>query len=104
MDATRWSIGIQGDRGVRYEQIIWLGTSIQNERSPQIEDLANDLRELQPTISTLDAMVRTKLLQEVIPQMLQRELIYRDVLTVSASYSSKLIGWVEIPPYLPDGS
>ena len=93
---TSWLVGIQGDRGVRYKQIIWLGVSIQDERSPQVESIACNLRELEPSVSTLDAVVRARLLRDVIPEALQRELIYSGALIASASYASKLIGWIEI--------
>ncbi len=93
---TIWLVGIQGDRSVRYEQIIWLGVSTQDERSPQIESIAHNLRDLEASVSTLDAVVRARLLRDVIPQALQRELIHSGTLIASASYASKLIGWIEI--------
>ena len=95
---TIWHVSIQEERGGRQEQVISLGVSVQNERSSQIESIIYSLQELRPVHHTLDSTVRTNLLQNVIPQVLQRELIYRGMLFSSASYTAKLIAWIEILP------
>jgi hypothetical protein len=92
---TFWHIHIHGPGGQYQQRIVPIGVDENRERSRAVERLAGRLRELQPSAITSNPD-RRKAIAERIPEMLQRELSHKGWLPENASFSSKLIAWVEI--------
>jgi ERCC4-related helicase len=94
---TFWHVHIHGPGGQYQQRVVPIGIDEAHERSRIIERMAPRLREMQPTqqLLTSDSQPR-KAIADRIPEMLQRELSHKGWLPENASFSSKLLAWVEI--------
>ena len=94
---TVWHIQVHGSGGRYHQRIISLGIDENGQRSRDLERLDHSLTELEPArTSVFDAENRRRLATTTLPEMLRRELTYKGILTDDASFSSRLLAWVEI--------
>jgi hypothetical protein len=94
---TFWHIHVHGPGGQYQQRIVPIGIDGNGERSMVIERLTTHLREIQPHAFVISTSPKPRgLLAEIIPEMLQRELTMKGWLPENASYSSKLLAWIEV--------
>jgi ERCC4-related helicase len=94
---TCWHVHIHGRGGQYRQQIVVLGIDQRGERSRLIERAVDQMRDLHPAPdSTLLLETRLNLARSTFPELLRRELLHKGVLGDEASFSSRLLAWVEI--------
>jgi hypothetical protein len=94
---TFWHIQIHGTGGQFHQGVVPLGVDEQGERCRAVEQLADTIRELLKfDTAILEPDERRRLASSVLPEMLRRELSYQGLLNDDASFSSKLLAWIEI--------
>jgi hypothetical protein len=94
---TVWHVQVHGSGGQFHQRIVTLGVDEHGERSRDLERLDDSWHELQAArTSVFDAENRRRLVTTTLPEMLRRELSYKGVLTDDASFSSRLLAWVEV--------
>lgn len=102
---TIWQVVIQVAGGQLKQQVVRLGTTLDRERSTQLEHLGKDLLSLQVSeTSEIDLKQIGSLVNGTTTEMLRRDLAHAGVLTQEASFSKRLIGLVVIvrkPNYTP---
>lgn len=90
-----WYVEVQGEKRERKPHIIPVSIDLNGNRFPkwekQIEELLN-----RPATEKSKTLKRNNLLNEVIQPMLQRELLYRGIITDVKDYQAKLINWIEV--------
>ena len=75
-----------------------IGLDEAGERSRRLEQVGTRLRELQSTRTALfDRQKRTRLVRNDLPEMIQRELTHAGALPEGASFSARLLAWIELP-------
>lgn len=92
---TFWHVHVHGPGGQYQQRIVPIGIDQNGERSRGLERLSTRLREIQPNGYVISSKPRSSL-AEKIPEMLQRELDMKGWLPENASFSSKLLAWIEI--------
>lgn len=93
---TFWHVHIHGDGQYR-QQVLTLGIDSRSERSRAIERLAPQVRDLRLTDETVfTAHDRRRLCQSVFPELLRRDLVHHGLLAESASFSPRLLAWIEV--------
>ena len=66
-------------------------------RSKEIEQVGTRLRELQATRTALfDRDTRASLVRKEIPELIRRELAHTGSLSEGASFSARLLAWIEL--------
>ena len=94
---TFWHVHIHGLGGQYQQRVVPLAVDDNGERSRGIERLADQLRALRESQSSgLPPSDRARLLTSQFPEMLQRELSHKGMLPDNASFSSRLLAWVEL--------
>ena len=95
---TIWRVEVQGGKGRFQRRVLMIGLDEAGERSRRLEQVGTRLRELQsaPT-SMFDRQKRTRLVRHDLPAMIQRELTHAGSLAEGASFSARLLAWVELP-------
>jgi len=94
---TLWRVEVHGGKGQFHRRIVTLGFDEAGERSRQLERVASQLRELVPTTeSLLDRDERIDLVRNRLPEMLRRDLTHAGALPDGASFSARLLAWVEV--------
>jgi hypothetical protein len=96
---TFWHIQIHGVGGQFHQRVVPLGLDEYGERCRVVEHCADSIRDLDQAergIMQLDE--RQRLARTVLPEMLRRELSHKGLLSDGASFSSKLLAWIEIAP------
>lgn len=97
---TIWKVVVHGKESRVQQRIIGLGVTPQGDRSPRLEKCLGEILKAQPAEgnSTLGPERLTALLNGIVPALLHRELVHTGALSETSSYSSKLLGLVEILP------
>ncbi len=73
-----------------------IGLDESGERSRRLEQVGSRLRELQPAQTALfDREKRASLVRKDLPEMIRRELTHAGSLPEGASFSARLLAWVE---------
>jgi len=92
-----WHAEVHGGKGQFHQRIVTIGLSPGGERSPYIEKLAVSFKQLAPADDGRVPMHRRhELVQSVIPDMVRRELAHAGALAEDASFSIRLLAWVEL--------
>jgi SNF2 family DNA or RNA helicase len=92
-----WRVEIHSGQGQVQQRVLTIGLNPEGERSRPMERLADRLRELQPADRQVFAPARrTDLVRSAVPEMIRRELAHAGVLTEDASFSARLLAWVEV--------
>jgi hypothetical protein len=91
-----WHVEVQGERREMKSCVLPLSARIDGTRIPHWERNVNELFML-PAAQDTDREIDSKyLLQEILEPMLERELLYRGILTENRDYKAELIGWIEV--------
>lgn len=94
---TIWRVQVHGGKGQYRQSIVTLGLNEAGERSRPIERLATSFRELEPAAEGLvPPEQRVEWVRSVLPEMFQRELAHNGCLADGASFSARLLAWVEV--------
>lgn len=94
---TVWRVEVHGGKGHFHRRLVTLGLDEAGERSRPIERIAGELRDLQPSPSSLlPPAKRLELVQKILPEILRRELAHAGALPEGASFSARLLAWVEV--------
>ena len=93
---TWWLVDIANQQGEQQFQVISLGINTNGERVPIIECLGADVLMQAPSLPSLTLSDRQRLLRDHLEPMLNRELHQRGLRESEGSFSTSLIGWVEI--------
>ena len=95
---TIWRVEIQGGKGRFQRRVLMIGLDEAGERSRRLEQVGTRLRELQSTRTALfDRQKRTRLVRRDLPEMIRRELTHAGSLPEGASFSARLLAWIELP-------
>jgi superfamily II DNA or RNA helicase len=91
-----WRVEIHGGKGHFRRRVMVLGLNEAGERSRSLECLIEDLPRFEPsTTAVLPAVTRMELARTRVPEMLRRDLAYSGSLPDGASFSARLLAWVE---------
>jgi hypothetical protein len=94
---TFWHIEARGSNQEYHQRIVPLGVTPEGERSRPIEHLAPNFRNLEPLDeSRIPQDRRLQLVQTTLPEMLHRHLEHTGILNGDTTFTSRLIGWVEL--------
>lgn len=94
---TVWRIEIHGVKGVFHRRLVHVGLDGDGKRSRDIERFASRLRELEhATPPEFTVVYRNALVRDELPEMIRRELAHTGSLPQGASYSARLLAWVEL--------
>ncbi|MGG0940180.1 SNF2-related protein [Brevibacillus centrosporus] len=91
-----WHVEAQGTKKDTKRYIISLSTSLDGGRVPLWEKNVGELFHLPSQSGSTDIAKRRAILKETFEPMLQRELVYRGIVSENKDYRTKLIGWIEI--------
>ena len=95
---TIWRVEVHGGKGRFQRRVLLIGLDEAGERSRRLEQVGSHLRELQSTRTALfDREKRTRLVRDDLPEMIQRELTHAGSLSEGASFSARLLAWIELP-------
>ncbi|MFA5183051.1 MAG: helicase-related protein [Syntrophales bacterium] len=97
---TVWLVVIHGKGGQVQQRIVRLGISERGERSPYLERLSQELLRARPSQTSRfqDRVQVASLVNGTASELLHRELLHSGFLTEDASYSSRLLGCLEVAP------
>lgn len=91
-----WFVEVQGDKRETKSVVIVLSSDLEGNRVPNWERKIDILYQL-PSVKAENGIPnRNYFLTEVFEPMLQRELVYRGIVSEDRDYQTKLIGWIEI--------
>ncbi|EJV56407.1 DEAD/DEAH box helicase [Bacillus cereus] len=90
-----WHVDVQGEKREIKSYVLALSASTEGVRIPQWEHNVNQLFML-PVTHKKSAVDGKHLLSNVLEPMLERELLYRGILTANRDYKAELLGWIEI--------
>jgi len=94
---TIWRIETHGGKGQFHRRIVSIGLDEAGERSRRVEQAEMRLRDLQPVRTALfDRDRRTSLVRRDLPEMIRRELAHAGSLPEGASFSARLLAWIEL--------
>ena len=92
-----WRVEIHGGKGHVQQRIVTIGVSHQGERRRPLERIDDCLHSLEPSEqSVFNPDHRCELVRSALPEMIRRELAHAGVLAEDASFSAKLLAWVEV--------
>ncbi len=95
---TIWRIEVHGGKGQVQRRVVPIGLDKSGERSRELELVAARLRELEPSrTSVFDREKRGSLVRNDLPEMIRRELTHAGSLPEGASFSARLLAWIEVP-------
>ncbi|SDG74939.1 Helicase conserved C-terminal domain-containing protein [Planococcus glaciei] len=90
-----WYIEVQGEKRERKPHIVPVSIDLNGNRFPKWEKRIEELFS-RPVTEKNKTLKRNELLNEIIQPMLQRELLYRGIITDGKDYQAKLISWIEV--------
>lgn len=90
-----WYIEVQGEKRERKPHIVPVSIDLNGNRFPKWEKRIEELFS-RPVTEKNHTLKRNDLLNEIIQPMLQRELLYRGIITDGKDYQAKLISWIEV--------
>ena len=90
-----WYIEVQGEKRERKPHIVPVSIDLNGNRFPKWEKRIEELFS-RPVTEKNKTLKRDDLLNEIIQPMLQRELLYRGIITDGKDYQAKLISWIEV--------
>ena len=94
---TIWRVEVHGGEGRLQRRVLLIGLDEAGERSRRLEQVGSRLRDLQSTRTALfDREKRTRLVRNDFPEMIQRELTHTGSLPEGASFSARLLAWIEL--------
>lgn len=94
---TIWRVEVHGGKGQFHRRVVTLGVNAAGERSRTVERIADKLRALRPSQSSLlSAAERVELVRKVLPEILRRDLSHASALPEGASFSARLLAWIEL--------
>ena len=94
---TIWRIEVHGGKGQFQRRVVPIGLDESGKRSRRLEQVGPRLRELQPIRTALfDREERTSLVRNDLPEMIRRELTHAGSLPEGASFSARLLAWIEV--------
>ncbi|GAB6890501.1 hypothetical protein JCM14450A_15070 [Geobacillus stearothermophilus] len=91
-----WYVEVQGEKRDVKSYIIPLSSSLEGSRIPKWEKNIDALFNMPEAESHQVLIDRNSFLKEVFEPMLQRELLYRGIISGQRDYQAKLIGWIEV--------
>ena len=98
---SMWHIRIQGEGGQYHQRITSIGIDAEGQRSRLHERIAETIQGLdRGETSVFPDEQRRALVGSIIPDMIQRELSHKGLLSSGASFSSRLLAWIEIAPHI----
>jgi hypothetical protein len=95
---TIWLVVIHGKGGQVEQRVVRLGITEGGERSPQLEQLSQDLLRTHPpqAITVQEKIQIALLINNTASELLHRELIYSGILSDEVSYLSRLLACLQI--------
>ena len=94
---TIWRIEVHGGKGQFQRRIVSIGLDDAGERSRDRELSAAHLTKLEPaSTSVFDREKRSSLVRHDLPEMIRRELTHAGSLPEGASFSARLLAWIEV--------
>ena len=94
---TIWRVETHSGKSAFHRRIISIGVDEGGNRSKEIEQVGTRLRELQATRTALfDRDTRASLVRKEIPELIRRELAHTGSLSEGASFSARLLAWIEL--------
>ena len=98
-----WQVQIHGSGGQYLHRVVPLAIDVNGERSRSLERHTEALNRLCNGVPGIfEDSQRLELLKTTFPELLRRELEYKGVLTDDASFTSRLLAWIEVTA--PQGS
>ena len=95
---TIWRIEVHGGEGQFQRRVVSIGLNKSGERLRELEQVESRLKELQPIRTAFfDREKRTSLVRNELPEMIRRELTHAGSLPEGASFSARLLAWIELP-------
>lgn len=92
-----WRVEIHGGKGHVHQRMVNIGLNAEGERYRPLERLEDYLHGLEPAQQFLfEPVRRAELVRTVVPEMIRRELAHAGVLTEDASFSARLLAWMEV--------
>ncbi len=92
-----WHVQVHGGKGQYHQKIIPIGLNEGGERTPAIERLVARLRDLDASHENLlRPERRVEWVRSLLPEMIRRELAHTGSLPDGASFSTRLVAWVEL--------
>lgn len=93
---TIWRIVLQDSDERTVQRVVRVGVDQQGQRDRRVEDAAEFLVNLQPaTVGLLSQSERETLLQEGLPEIIRRDLVFKGYLSDTVTFSSRLLAWIE---------
>ena len=93
--ASTWHVEVQGEKRETKSHVIPLSVNLEGTRIPQWERNINQLFTL-PSTKEKVGIDSKNLLHNVLEPILERELLYRGILTADKDYKAELISWIEV--------
>jgi hypothetical protein len=94
---TIWRIEVHGGEGQFQRRVVPIALDKSGERSRELEQVESRRRELQPIRTALfDRDTRTSLVRKELPETIRRELAHTGSLPEGASFSARLLAWIEL--------
>lgn len=90
-----WYVEVKGEKRETKPYIVPISTDLEGNRMPKWEKELEELFDWPPGKET-ERINRGYLLKEVIEPMLQRDLLYRGIISEGKDYQTKLIIWMEV--------
>ncbi|MFV2070167.1 MAG: hypothetical protein ACC645_24635, partial [Pirellulales bacterium] len=91
-----WNVQIHGAGGRYLQRVVPLGIDATGERSPLLERQVEAIRSLEAVEAAgMSPGKRSDFVKHLLPDMLRRELEHKGLLANGASFSSKLLAWIE---------
>ena len=91
-----WHVEFSTSQGERKNVMLPIAVKLDGARVPAVEHKGSSIYQMLPTASQLTAEQRTALFAEHIEPTLLRELRHKGMASGEGSYSSEMIGWVEV--------
>ena len=94
---TVWRAEVHGAKGHYHRRIVTIGLDEAGERCRRLERRMSELRNLQPSeTGQCPESNRLSLAGGILPEMLRRDLAYAGCLPDGASFSARLLAWIEV--------
>jgi len=92
-----WHVEVQGEKRETKSHVLALSADSQGSRIPEWERNPTSLF-FWPSTRRHSDLDNVYILHEILEPMLQRELLYRGVLSGEQDYKAEIIGWIEVVP------
>ncbi|KGR75216.1 DEAD/DEAH box helicase [Ureibacillus sinduriensis] len=90
-----WNVTVQGEKKDIKQYVVSIATDLDGNRIPKWEKQLDEIFQFNSADNIPD-INREYLLKDLIEPMLQRDLIYKGIVTEDRDYQTKLIGWIEV--------